>query len=115
MRPLPQKFTKNGFTFEVLNRNDRYAILKKTRLPQGKWYGFEVIEIQRHNGFDYEGASVPPSEYLPAITEWGLKGFTFTADDRAGADKKFSQLTNFVPTKTGHSRSLRLTLNLQKK
>jgi len=113
MKPLPQKFSKHGFEFELIKREGDVALLKKTR---GAYAGYEVVKIQKHNGVEYEGSVTEAAEHLPGNSDWGISGFTYLLADLDRAERRFAQLVAFKQHQTatkdvkGISRSFKLTL-----
>lgn len=83
-------YTKSGYHYTLLIRQGNFAIFqgvhKSVKAPT-----FEVIEIQSHNGMEIAGYKIDPSEYPPASSQWGSKGFTYKTYDEALV--KFNQLT----------------------
>jgi len=91
MKKLPTTFRKEGFDFTQLKCEGNVALFRKTKEATG-YSGFEVVVVQSHNGYRFGNEFFPPAEFMPRNEDWGSKGFTYTADDEAGALKQFEKL-----------------------
>ena len=89
MKALANEFRKSGFDFKLLLRDGNVALLRKTK-PGFSFESYEVVRIQRHNGYQIAGIKIPPAEMMPHSELWGTHGWTFTSFDDACA--KFDQL-----------------------
>jgi hypothetical protein len=89
MKSLTPQFGKSGFQFNILLREGNVALLRKTKLGFS-FESFEVVRIQRHNGYQIAGKKIPPAEMMPSSYNWGTHGWTFTSYDAACV--KFNQL-----------------------
>lgn len=121
MKILEDSFSKKGFNFSLLKREDDVAIYKKTlEDSEIDAHTYEVIAIKRHNGYEIAGVKMPPAEMYPSDGQWGDWGHTCTS--REDADKRFIQLkdklTNYTSTsvlesgekrKRGRPRKIDLT------
>lgn len=90
-KPLPRLFKRDGFLHEILKRDGDVVLLKKTK--EGlKFLGYEVIIVQRHEGRTepLNGCVLEPSEHSPSPILWGEKGWSYTHDDLAGAERRFA-------------------------
>lgn len=89
-KPLKEKFIKQGFNFKLLKREGYKAIYekKKTKLN----FCYEVIIINRHDGYNLGDTFLEPAETYPSSSQWGEKGWTFKSLDKA--EEKFSTLPN---------------------
>ena len=88
-KPVLKEFRKDQADFKLLKREGDVALLQKIR---GDYCGFEVVVIQKHNGYEMMGKVVPPSEFYPSSEQWGTYGFSFLPSDREGAERKFQEL-----------------------
>lgn len=82
MKTLPLTFRADRFNFTQLTRSGDLAIYRKEK-PATNYVGFEVIRIQRHNGFEIKGRKVEPTEFYPGNEKWGVDGFTCMTEARA--------------------------------
>jgi hypothetical protein len=85
--PLAKSFTKYGFTFTQIKREGDVAIYRQTK---GNFEAFEVIIIDRHNGYKLGDAEIPPAETYPSSSQWGSHGWTLRTLDRA--HEKFAEV-----------------------
>ena len=89
MKALANEFRKSGFDFKLLLRDGNVALLRKTK-PALFFESYEVVRVQRHNGYQIAGKKIPPAEMMPSSYNWGTHGWTFTSYDAACV--KFNQL-----------------------
>jgi hypothetical protein len=85
-KPLQKEFRRDGFTYRQIAREGHGAIYEQT------WNGccdptvcYEVIRIQRRDGFQIGARFVEPAEVYPNSDAWGGDGFTLTDRDAAFA------------------------------
>ena len=85
-RPLPTRFSRNGFNYRQIAREGNAAIYEQT------WSGcsdpsfcYEVVHIRRREGFHIDGRFVEAAEVYPNSDAWGIAGFTCTDKDAAFA------------------------------
>ena len=82
MKKLEKSFTKKGFRYSQMWRNDKFAIyLRENDVPSDAadyYYYYELIRIKKRRKavvmFDRE---LPASEVYPADKDWGGIGWTF--------------------------------------
>ena len=86
MKKLTKYHSKNGYEFEVIDRIGDIALAKA-----GGTVGFEVFEVQSHQGREIGGRHYEPAEYPPSNEQWGSKGWSFKTE--AAARAKFAELT----------------------
>ena len=91
-KKLPPSFTKNGFTFEQVERRGDFAVFRKFK-KRGFAHSFETVKINRHDGYTIAGKDIPPGECYPSSEQWGTHGFTF--NDPIAALAKMAELENF--------------------
>lgn len=89
MKTLPKQFDKKGFTYTQIKRVGDKAIYKQAKKGQAS-VSFEVVKINRHNGYELGGQKIPPGEAYPSTSQWGNAGWTFTSLSLAEA--KFKKL-----------------------
>lgn len=91
MKVLPLEFTKNGYKFKQIKRTGAIALYKKTPFSTSN-FGYEVIIITSHNGYNLGGSFIEPSETYPSSSLWGQKGWTYMYSQPDKAEKKFEEL-----------------------
>jgi hypothetical protein len=82
-------FWARKFIFTQIARQGDVALYSKRR-PDWSYCSYEVIIVQKHNGFEVFGRKIPPAEYFPSSNEWGTNGFTY--QKREDALCKYNQL-----------------------
>ena len=85
MKSLKRYHSRNGYDWNIIDRKGDIAI------AYGGSIGWEVFEVQRHNGREIGGKRFEPAEYAPSNEQWGLKGWSFK--EELQARRKFSELT----------------------
>ncbi len=85
MKELKQYRSKGGYPFKIIARSGNIA------LADGGSVGFEVFEVQSHQGREINGKWCEPAEYAPSNEQWGTKGWSFANASQARA--KFNELT----------------------
>ena len=86
MKLLTRYKSRNGYEWIVIDRRGNIALSKS-----GGNVGFEVFEVQSHNGREIGGKWCEPAEYAPSNEQWGSKGWSFQTEELAR--KKFDELT----------------------
>ena len=90
MKPLPETFTSDGFTFRMLTRNAKYAVFKK-RKPTWNRDTFEVVCVQTYPEHTWPtGKTSPEREAMPPSSKWGVDGWSYQKE--ADAVSRFTQL-----------------------
>ena len=89
MKPLPERFTLDGFDFRQLIRSGAVALFEK-RKPGRKLAVWEVVIVQKREAGSIEGKSYPAREVMPSPSDWGDAAWSFS--DLARARQKFSEL-----------------------
>jgi hypothetical protein len=87
-RVVATVFRHSGFTLTQLKRVGDVAIYRqaKSGLPDA----YEVVLIEKHEGYTAFGKDIPAGEYYPSSAQWGLCGFTFRTLQEA--ERKFLEL-----------------------
>ena len=99
-KPLPEELTNHGYKMKMVKRTDLVAMYSKCG-------GYEVVAVQRHNGYDIKGVKVEPAEYLPKDEDFGTKGWYFSGPNgREMAEKMFEELQKNLLTKSKISATL---------
>jgi hypothetical protein len=75
MTPLPINLVINGFNYHQVVREGDVAIYSQ------EGFAYEVIIVQRHNGYTAFGKTYPPAEYYPKNEDWGKKAWTISGGD----------------------------------
>ncbi len=75
MNKLKESFTKNGMRYSLLTRCDQIAIYEQWF--ENTFVGYEVHEIQSHNGLEIAGKEIPATEYLCSNEQFGKKAFFY--------------------------------------
>lgn len=73
MKPIPTEFSYNGFNYKQIRREGDVAVYQQIL---GKNPSYEVIIVQKHNGYTINGVTYPPAEFYPSTNDWGTKGWT---------------------------------------
>ena len=84
MKKLTRYRSKNGYEWNVIERRGDIA------LAHGGSIGFEVFEVQSHNGREIGGKWCEPAEFAPSNEQWGSKGWSFKREEPAR--EKFDEL-----------------------
>jgi len=77
LKAIPAKFRKNSYDYTLIAREDDVAIYDQGR--KGKTYAFEVVKIGKRAAREVGGRQYPAQEKLPADSDWGLRGKTYSA------------------------------------
>lgn len=85
MKTLPEKFTKKGFKFTLIKRENDVAIYKRSIAGSSKTTHYEVVIITSHNGIFIGKNFIEPGELYPSSSQWGDKGFTCVSIEDAEA------------------------------
>ena len=78
-RPLPEEFTKKGFTYSKVWRENNLAIYAQTQNNLSKERGpvaYEVIVVKVAPETTIMGNPVPEREVYPSSDSWGARGWT---------------------------------------
>ena len=83
MKKLEKSFTKKGFRYSQMWRNDKFAIyLQENDVPSDAadyYFYYELIKIKKRiKTVVLFGVEIPPSEVYPADKDWGGLGWTFS-------------------------------------
>jgi hypothetical protein len=86
MKPLPIEMKNHGYSMKQIKRTDKVAMYYKCG-------GYEVVLVQKHNGYEIKGIKIEPAEYLPKDEDFGTKGWYYGGPNaREDAEKKFREL-----------------------
>ncbi len=75
MQLLPEKFKKQGFDYEQIERNALTAIYSQSL--DGSVVAYEVIRIAVVKEGEMFGKLMPEREVLPGAELWGIRGWTY--------------------------------------
>ena len=89
MKTLAEKFNRNGFEFEQVQRTENAAIYQKFK--SGGACSFEVIRIRERKEREAFGTTFEAGEFYPSSEEWGVFGWTYV--DLVGAQHRLGVLT----------------------
>ena len=82
MRTIPQNYKKDGFNFELIERNGNVAIYKQSK-PDYVSVNYETVIIRkRKTDNDFVGTKAG-DEYLPSTSEWGMYGWSYRTLEQA--------------------------------
>lgn len=82
-RPLPTAFRSHGFDHAQIKRVGDVALFEQSKKGVSQTW-FEVVIVQRHDGYSIAGNDIAPAETMPSASQWGRSGFTYR--DRALAE-----------------------------
>lgn len=83
MRPLPETFALDGFTFRLLKREGMVALFEK-KAPWTERRFYEVILVQTHAETQFpNGITSPARESMPASEQWGKAGWSYSSLEAA--------------------------------
>ena len=92
-KQLPKEFRRDGFAYRQIAREGNEAIYEQ------RWTGctapsvcYEVIRVNRREGFQIGGRFVEPAEVYPRSEQWGELGWT--VQDKETAFCKLRELVN---------------------
>lgn len=85
MKQLKSYKSRQGYDWVVTDRIGNIALAQS-----GGSVGFEVFEVQSHNGREIGGKWCEPAEYAPSNEQWGSKGWSFKSEELAR--KRFHEL-----------------------
>ena len=100
MKTLQQVFIKAGFRHELIERDDKFAIYKRTMIGCSHIH-YEVIQIGSHNGYKLGKAYLEAAETYPGASLWGIQGWT--ANSLETAKIRFDKLIKKREKKVGLS------------
>ena len=89
MKTLPKVLEQKGFTLKQIKREGDKAIYEQTKKGFAKKH-YEVIRINRHNGYTLGGQFIAPAETYPGASQWGVNGWTCL--DLKSAEAKYKKL-----------------------
>lgn len=82
MAPIPDQYTKHGFTFTLIARRGMVAIYEQAKA--GRVWAYEAVRIRRQRAKESMGVSWPAREFLPSDAEWGVYGKTYSVSGTTG-------------------------------
>lgn len=75
MQLLPEKFKKQGFDYEQIERNALTAIYSQSL--DGEVRAYEVIRVTVAPAGEIMGNPVVEREIMPGAEQWGIRGWTY--------------------------------------
>ena len=85
-KKLPLEIKNHGYLMKQVKRTEKTAMYSKAG-------GYEVVIVQRHDGYEIKGNWVEPAEYLPKDEDFGTKGWYFGGSEALqNAEKKFAEI-----------------------
>jgi len=85
-KKLPLEIKNHGYKMKQVKRTENTAMYSKAG-------GYEVLVVQRHDGYEIKGNWIEPAEYLPKDEDFGTKGWYFNGPDGLQkAEKKFEEI-----------------------
>lgn len=76
-------YYKNGYNFDLVERNEDFGIYVQYKTQPSKSNTYEVIFIKKFGEREIFGNKVEPCEASPSNEEWGKLGKTVIGLDRA--------------------------------
>jgi hypothetical protein len=83
---LATEFRHGGRLFTQLKRNGRVALYKLSGA------GYEVVIVQKQKAREIPGYTFPECEVMPTLYQWGTYGWSYLAEDLAGAERRYQGL-----------------------
>jgi len=88
VKPIDTFFTYKGFDFRQIVREGDVAVYSQCFKGGKMPVAYEVVVIQKHDGYTIMGKTYPPSEFYPSTNDWGTKGFTIVTTDTTKMKQK---------------------------
>lgn len=86
MRKLDSSVRKNGYTYNLIERNDFKAIYSQ-HLECGKLIGHEVFKIQIGKETELFGKTIPLREKFPSDNDFGVTAWSVGVDLSRALDR----------------------------
>ena len=77
VRPIPDTFKKNGYSYRLLRRSERVCIYEQWQ-GSGRLAAYEVMIIRIDRARKCRGRNFPETERLGSNEDWGKYGWTFS-------------------------------------
>lgn len=79
MKILDTEILFKNFIYRQVKREGQFAIYSQAfKNKPDKIIAYEVIIIQKHNGYELAGVKYPPAEFYPGTNQWGKAGWTIS-------------------------------------
>ena len=98
MKKLEEQFKRLGWDYNLVHRNDIYAVFRKDKKAIGgcgSIVSYETIKIQKRKDAEFTRAGekcfIPAQEGYPSDERWGSEGWSFSSAEKAIA--KLNELT----------------------
>jgi hypothetical protein len=82
-------FTRDGFTHELLQRDGRVCLVRRSK--PAHWH-YEVVLLQIEPDKTIRGVFHPEHERYPSSEAWGTHGFTYRSDELQQAAARLREL-----------------------
>jgi hypothetical protein len=76
MIPLPSRYSKNGYSFTLVERVDNVAIYRQVDPQTTAIVAYEVFRVQKRPDKNIKGRLILSRETPPSNEQWGILGFT---------------------------------------
>lgn len=97
--PLAEKYRKNGFDYELMQRIDDVVIYKQ--ILNTYLVAFEVFEVRKHKASVFAGINYEARETSPSNEAWGNNAFTVS--NLLLAEAKMKQILENIENKKNSS------------
>lgn len=96
MTKLKSEFVKGGYLHKQVKRTGSVALFERKRVDgaDGGREHWEVVRIREGREWVVAGNVVPAAELYPGSEQWGTLGFTYSNDNRAGAEHRFAEMSS---------------------
>lgn len=98
-KPLPTAYRSHGFDYAQIKRVGDVAIFEQSKQGLSRTW-FEVVCVQRHDGYSIAGNDIAPAETMPSASQWGRSGWTYR--DRVTAELRFEHLRGLDEARREH-------------
>lgn len=105
MKELDKEFEDRGFKFEQIKRIDNVALYRRYKIGHPKSFHYEVIKIPSNKERYFWEKWLPPSEYYPGASVWGIFGFTYP-NDKFGEEKALKKFEELLAHNTLRANTL---------
>lgn len=78
MKQLSNNYRKNGYEFNIVQRNGDVAIYSQHSQETGQIIYYETFIVQKNKERTIAGKLIPSSESSPSNEQWGSEGYTTT-------------------------------------
>jgi hypothetical protein len=93
MKKMPKVFKSRGFLHKQVARTGTIAIYERKSAKGNNDLHWEVVKINKHNGYKLGGNYVSPAETYPSASMWGICGWTCNTLELA--EQKYQELNKY--------------------